>query len=341
MSANIAILAADGTILAVNAAWRDFAERYGCRSEAHCVGMNYLEVCKRASKDCREAKLAAAALQSIMKGDLASFRDSYELELEDCVHHFQLTISPIALADASLIAVCHEDVTATVRVEKERRLHALELVRAQDDERRQIARELHDSTAQHLTAIGLLSKLMLSQANHDQFGPHLRELADIVAQAQNEIRTFSFLLHPPLLAEIGLRPALERYIEGFSARTGVEVSFHWGLATADSADSLAHPILRIVQEALANVYRHSGARRASVRIEAAGSEISVTVSDTGSGNREGPAREGVGMASMRSRVAEHGGTLRMTQTRRGTKLRASFPCDSARSASDGASHAGP
>ena len=217
--------------------------------------------------------------------------------------------------------------TAVVRLEEQRRTHAIELIEAQDKERRQIARELHDTTAQHLTAIGLLSKIMVERRQSEEIAPLFEELRAVVAQAQSEIRTLSYLLHPPLLDEVGLEVALQRYIEGFSKRTGVEVAFHWELAPGEAlGGDVELAILRVAQEALANVHRHSGARSAAVHVEAAAGEVRVAIRDTGVGI--GPAaEEGLGIPGMRSRVTELGGTFSITQDGRGTCLLAIFPRD--------------
>jgi signal transduction histidine kinase len=325
LSANVAILSLDASICAVNAAWRAFAELNGCQSRACCVGMNYLDVCRQAAHACPEAKVTADALQSVIAGTTPSSSHPYTLLLGDGLHHFKLLISRIALPHWDCVVVSHEDVTAVVRLEEERRTHAAELVEAQDRERRQIARELHDSTAQHLTAISLLSKIMVDRSHSDEIDPLLEELRGVVAQAQSEIRTLSYLLHPPLLAEVGLEVSLRRYIDGFSKRTGVAIAFHWGLAPGDVlGGDVAFAILRVAQEALANVHRHSGAKSAAVHIEAAAREVRVTISDPGVGIGQA-AEDGLGIPGMRARAAELGGTFGISQDGRGTSLLAVFP----------------
>lgn len=325
LSANVAILNLDASICAVNAAWRRFAEQNGCQSPAYCLGMDYLEVCRQAEHVSPEARITAAALAAVMAGTTASSSLSYTLPLEDGLHHFKLSISRITLPFRDCIVVSHEDVTAVIRLEEQRRAHAVELIETQDRERRQIARELHDTTAQHLTAIGLLSKIIFDRRHSEESTALFEELRAVVAQAQAEIRTLSYLLHPPLLAEVGLEVSLQRYVAGFSKRTGLEIDFHWGLAPGEGlGDDVEFAILRVVQEALANVHHHSGARSAEVRVEAAAGEVRVTILDTGTGI--GPAaEEGLGIPGMRSRVAELGGSFSVSRDSRGTCLLAVFP----------------
>ena len=160
------------------------------------------------------------------------------------------------------------------------------LLRVQDEERRRIARELHDSTGQNLTVAGLLvSRLQGMVPASCQ--PVMSELDEILRQSMGEIRTVSYLLHPPLLDGIGLDMALRVYLEGFSKRTGINVE----LDLPEDAERLSAAVelvlFRVIQEALTNVWRHSGSATARIQLaqEAsdAGDQVTLSIEDFGKG----------------------------------------------------------
>jgi signal transduction histidine kinase len=186
--------------------------------------------------------------------------------------------------DVESVMTISEDVTNRMRVEKELVELTVRLFNIQDEERRRIARELHDGTAQNLFAISInVAKLMQG----DEVKPELAELLltecqSLVDQSLKEIRTLSYLLHPPLLDQSGLVSALQWYAEGFSKRSGIYV------------DVIAQPIgrlssevetalFRVVQEALTNVRRHSCSETASIRLERRTGEIKLEIKDRGRG----------------------------------------------------------
>jgi signal transduction histidine kinase len=225
----------------------------------------------------------------------------------------------------------------------ERTTHALaaSLVRAQDEERRRIARDLHDSTGQNLIAATLLAG-RLEPALPASAAPVLRQLEDVLQQSIREVRTVSYLLHPPLLDEAGLGLALRYFAEGYTERSGIAVA----LAIAPDMERLAPDtelvLFRVVQEALTNVSRHSGSRTARIRLErrstASGRDVVLTIEDTGKGMpnasrlhniagrmRNGSAAQGVGLASMRERLHQIGGRLEIDSAAGHTALKAVVP----------------
>jgi PAS domain S-box-containing protein len=203
------------------------------------------------------------------------------------------------------------------------------LMTMQDEERRRIAREIHDGLGQELAAAkmildGILSKdASLRQASADA--------SQLVDRAIQQVRTISHLLHPPLLDEVGLVSALRWYLEGLSERSGIEIQLK-----VDPPDlsrlkpDLETAIFRIIQEALTNMFRHSGARNGSISLLENDGCIKVTVRDDGKGIEEQviqlrPESVGVGIGGMRQRVSELGGSLRLANAHPGTIVEVVIP----------------
>jgi two-component system, NarL family, sensor kinase len=202
-----------------------------------------------------------------------------------------------------------------------------QLLGAQDEERRRIARELHDGTASTLVALSLdLTRLVESLPEGDP-----RELAAACAtlceQSLRELRAVAFVLHPPLLEHEGLAVALQWLAEGFSKRSGIRVTFEPGEAAGERLRPYQELTLyRVVQEALTNVLRHSGSRTAHVSLATSPDEVRLTVRDEGRGApADAAVRGGVGIASMRERVRALGGWLKLAFRRSGTVLTAVVP----------------
>jgi two-component system NarL family sensor kinase len=221
----------------------------------------------------------------------------------------------------------------TERKRVETALHQLSgrLLELQDDERRRIARELHDTTAQNLAVLSM----NLHAVSEKVFGSKPRqavvESLALAERCSQEIRTLSYLLHPPLLDELGLMSALRSYAAGYTQRTGIQVELKMddiGRLPRDVEITL----FRIVQEALTNVHRHSGSPRAEIRVIRDPREVHLHVTDAGRGVpvesldliHEG-ASLGVGIAGMRERARQLGGTLKIASSSGGTTITANLP----------------
>jgi len=192
------------------------------------------------------------------------------------------------------------------------------LLKVQDDERRRLARELHDSVGQILAALSMNIGMIQMQADKlDADGARaIAQNAQLVQQASSEIRTLSHLLHPPLLEIAGLASTLRWYVEGFSERSKINVDLEIpdNFPRLPSDTELA--IFRIVQECLTNIHRHSGSSAASIRIDQEEDSLRVQVQDNGKGiSLEKQAeliessRGGVGFRGMRERLRQLGGSL--------------------------------
>jgi PAS domain S-box-containing protein len=206
------------------------------------------------------------------------------------------------------------------------------LLRMQDEERRRIARELHDSMGQELSVMKMLLESALQRGLPDP--ENERSVAESLRMAENvlkEVRSLSYLLHPPLLDEMGLVPALHWYVEGLSQRSGLQISLlldppEFGRL----APELETTVFRIVQESLTNVYKHSQSPTATVRLEQSGSQVRVRVEDAGKGISSDKLANlsttiGVGIGGMRERVRQFGGDVRISSNSNGTTVEVVFP----------------
>lgn len=207
-----------------------------------------------------------------------------------------------------------------------------QLVSLQEEERRRIAAELHDSTAQHLVAIELLlMRLRTITPQATGTDAVLDQMKSSLKQAQRELRIFTYLLHPPDLRREGLKATLERFIDGFADRTGVAAQ----TTIAEGIDAIPYAlqrsILRIVQEALANVHHHAQATLVTVRLTLRQGRIDVRIADDGHGIPAGAGsagpHHGVGIPGMRARARHFGGEVKIFSGRRGTLVVAMIPCE--------------
>lgn len=208
----------------------------------------------------------------------------------------------------------------------------------QDEERRRIARDLHDSLGQYLTALKINLHNLLS-GNGDQ--ATLRaECLSILERCLSETRTISHLLHPPLLDEAGLRSAIQWYVDGFSQRSGIEVSLDLPSKLQRFHREIEITLFRAVQEGLTNIHRHSQASKANISLVIDAKHIQLEIRDNGKGipqerlrNLAEPGNEGVGLAGMRERVRDLGGSLTIHSDSSGTSVKVCIPVlDSAQKA---------
>ena len=207
------------------------------------------------------------------------------------------------------------------------------LTQVQDEERRHIARELHDSAGQTLAVLGMTLG-SLAQLTSNTKSPIVEKIAEAqttVQQLTQEIRTASYLLHPPLLDETGLAPALQWYVDGLAERSGLQVSLTLpeGLERFSRDTELA--IFRVVQECLTNIHRHSGSKSAAIHVSLSQNTISVEVKDGGKGMSAEKLSgiqsnaSGVGIRGMRERVRQLGGRMTLHSDNSGTTVTVSLP----------------
>lgn len=207
------------------------------------------------------------------------------------------------------------------------------LMKAQDEERRRIARELHDSAGQTLAVLGMSLAQLVHRA--EGIAPELaregKKIEAMVQQLHRDIRTTSYLLHPPLLDECGLASALKWYVDGLAERTHVAIT----LDVADNVGRLPSDmelaIFRLVQECLTNIYRHSGSNTAIIRLRSEGESVRAEVQDHGKGISPERLLEiqsrgsGVGIRGIRERIRQFHGEMKIESTGSGTSVIVSIP----------------
>jgi PAS domain S-box-containing protein len=271
----------------------------------------------------------SAMLKRVRGGERIEHYETVRRRKDGNLVDVSLTVSPVRNAAGRVtgVSTIARDISARKKAEYER------LLALQVEERRRIASELHDSTAQHLAAVGL--NLMRIRAGASEEGKTLDILGETegsLEEATKGLRAFTYLLRPPDLQSEGLSAALERYVEGFGRRTGLKIT----VQSSRRVDQLSLPLqltlLRIVQEALTNVHRHASATCVSVKCRRVGKRLILLISDDGqaaeksAGHQSGtPIEVGVGIPEMIARMQQLGGNLQIDSGPNGTSVRATVP----------------
>jgi signal transduction histidine kinase len=281
--------------------------------------------------------------EEISRLNVANFRERQrriDRSIEEFRRYTIRTLSVIVLLGllvsvASLLGLARLERRAdehhrrTERAERELRRLSLKLVRAQEDERRRISRELHDEVGQMLTGLRFeLGNLEAIRGGPDeQFREHMNEAKGLAEKTLRAVRNMAMGLRPSLLDDLGLGPALEWQIREFSRRTGIPVELIVEGATATLPDAHRTCVYRVIQEALTNCARHSQAKHIRVAVHAGEHSLSFTVQDDGVGFlRDQQFTPGLGLIGIGERVRELGGTVEIrSQPGKGTLLQAEIP----------------
>lgn len=228
-----------------------------------------------------------------------------------------------------------ERLAASARSLRELSFH---LLRTQDEERKRIGRDLHDSLGQYLAALKMsLDSLQLSQAaKNNGLSADLANCIRLAEDSIREMRTISYLLYPPMLEEMGLKSAIRWYIEGFSKRSEIETAFEADESFDRLAPEVELALFRVLQEGLTNVHRHSGSDTASVKLFIQDGRAFLEIEDKGKGfpssvsiqlNADPLSSSGVGLRGMTERMRQFGGELTFSSTSNGTVVMASVPVE--------------
>ena len=230
----------------------------------------------------------------------------------------------------------NRDITARKRAEQELRALSARMLQIQEDERRRIGRELHDSLGQYLSLLkmGLDHLHSVAKNTGDGEGQKFEECIRLAEQSLAEVRTASYLLYPPMLDELGLKSAVPLYLEGFAKRSGIQTTYDIPANLGRLPLDLELVLFRALQESLTNVHRHSGSSTAHVRIIRDDGLIRLEIKDDGRGIppeklddfRKGlPGKLGVGLRGMNERVRQCGGKLEVSSNHHGATVLVTIP----------------
>jgi len=330
LETGVANLSRDGLILYAN---RRFAGILGVPARATVIGSRIRNYISAASWDSLNSALAAA-VEAPIRGEM-------RINVSGETRVVRLSLGPTFGKDGTTtIRAVASEVTELIKTTQELRdskasLYSLSarLLQSQDEERRRIARDLHDITGQELAVLGISLELAAKNLDSPKKAREvLTECAGLAHKIEDEIRTLSYVLHPPLLDELGLGSALSWYAEGFQKRTKIRVETQIAPNLPRLSPGDETTLFRVVQESLANVLRHSGSPTARISLCMDRGVARVSVEDEGKGiNREilAPGRDttglGVGIAGMRERLLQIGGTLEIHSTAGGTTVVATLP----------------
>jgi PAS domain S-box-containing protein len=235
-----------------------------------------------------------------------------------------------ALRDAheQLEARVQERTSELDQAQERLRMLSARLLQMQDDERRRIARELHDTAGQILVALNLNLVPVEEELRKTNSGfvEPIAESLRLIEELSRDLRTMSHLLHPPLLDEAGLQSAVRWYVEGFAERSKIEVDLQLEPALGRLPAELETAMFRTVQECLTNIHRHSGSSSASIVISRDAHNVRIEIRDRGKGMSM-PVRAGVGIQGMGERVRQLGGRLEIESGTGGTRVTAIFPAN--------------
>jgi len=306
----IAVLDRDGIIIEVNESWKRAARTNGVRDLASVlVGANYRGVCERAAREgVPEAAAALAVIDRACGGEKVDSEIEYRLDGADGQRWFAVRASPL-MRDEGGAVVIHREITAQKRAERVLHTVSGRLIAAQEGERRRIARELHDDLGQRVALLAIEIDQAAAEA-HDHVADRIRALGERTADIAVEIHRLSHALHSSKLDALGLVAAVRGHCREIDA-AGLAVRFVDHDVPTHLPSDVSLCLFRVVQEALNNVVKHSGAREADVELIADGEMLEARISDEGRGFDPDAASEegGLGIVGMRERLAAIGGTL--------------------------------
>jgi two-component system NarL family sensor kinase len=212
---------------------------------------------------------------------------------------------------------------------------SVKLINTQDEERRRLARELHDSAGQYLAGIQMNLGVLLREGSGLAAADKSRvsDSMSLVDRCTSEIRTMAYLLHPPLLDEMGLRSAILMYVEGFAERSGIRVDLEIPDDFGRLSSDMETGVFRVIQQSLANVHRHSGSLVACLRVKTDGESVTIEIQDEGcgipseilKGFYSGTRLAGVGIAGMRERIEGMAGQFDIRSSESGTTIQVRLP----------------
>jgi PAS domain S-box-containing protein len=275
-------------------------------------------------------------LRRLRAGEHIEHYETLRVTKEGKKVNVSLTISPMSDSEGRIVGASKiaRDITKQKQTEEQLRRLSSQLLSLQDEERRRISRNLHDSTGQNLVALAtMLGQVGSSVAPGERKSRALiSECLELVDQCIREVRTLSYALYPSELDESDLEDAIRDYVKGFTKRSGIQVELEISQDVGGMERDIELATFRVVQESLTNIQRHSGSHQAKIRIDC-DTNLTLEISDLGRGSPDGarergkavPFKVGVGILSMQERVKLVGGRLEIDSTSQGTTVRVTVP----------------
>ncbi|HEY0376836.1 MAG TPA: ATP-binding protein [Pyrinomonadaceae bacterium] len=340
ISSGVAVLDESGTILYANRAWRQLAARRGLAHDLCGVGLSYLEVCRQIS-GARPEEVAAVTegITQILLRREFEFQKEYSCHAAHARWRGLIHATRFDLPNAFRVLVTHDEVAPDKQAEDDEtlRLRAEEtlvnlsgrLINAQEEERKRIARELHDDLNQRMALLSIeLAQVGERIQKPRQLRPLIHSLQTKAQEISAEIHRLSYRLHPSKLDHLGLAAAVESLCGELSGSGKIRVEFHQKGFPAVVTNDISLCVFRIAQESLRNCLKHSGARQARVVLEKTEGAVLLSVTDDGRGfdSRSDEMTRGLGFTSMRERLHLVGGEMRIrSQPLSGTRIEISVP----------------
>lgn len=322
------IVGADGGILISNLAGEQ-GGRLRAEFSAVTVGSPFEDVLRLLPLDEDAFDRIREQIGKIAVGATSLAQDTYELLTAE---PHVLTVRAMRLpypGNLSLVVLAGAQSVARERLSRRRK--QIQILRAQDEERRRIARDLHDDTSQQLALIQVKLESLRKAQTADQIADACVEIESALQSAHHQMRTLSYVLHPPELTSGGITEALSTFLKGFARRTQLVVTFENFAGRLKAHADLEIALYRVVQEALMNVSKHAEATVVKVSLRLEAKHLVLEIEDDGIGipseilTGRMPEAVGVGLASMRERVESLAGHFRVERGVMGTQVRASFP----------------
>lgn len=322
-----AFINTNGIILAVNKNWRRQVEKQA-RSGlliSRDYGAFLAEIVEHGDDGARPI---LHAFRDICAGIRGEFSCHYRGGGAFSGYDFKVVVRAMTVHEERYVLVTVHDITELVSLKRQKRRLGGQLLHAQEAERRRLARDLHDSTAQALVALQLSLQKLSADAKSKDVQDTVADCQEAIRDVHREIRALSFIAHPPSPVTMGLKSAIESLAEGFAKRSGLEIGVECAVMGHASV-SVEAAIFRVTQEALANIRRHASASHVRVRLISRDRYLHILIWDDGVGfdrsTTAGRVSMGVGVLGMEERVRELGGRLSFKRQDNGTLLRASLP----------------
>lgn len=330
LASQLCVLDANGVIIFVNAAWRRFAEENPPAPRNYSLHENYIEVCDRATgENAAEARPFADGIRSILRGEAGHFELTYPCHAPGTKRWFLGRVAPMPVLGQTGVVITHTEITDRKRMQDNLRALAGHLQSAREDERRFIAREIHDHFSQVLSALKIDLVLMMKEQQqgeaNDPANRIAEQLASIDATLESvilDLRNLVTRLRPEMLESVGILATMAYEVSQFQRSTGLHAQFiaNTREIKIDMDSSLA--LYRILQEALTNVRRHAHAKNVTVRCECSDRLLTLQIEDDGRGFLMWPPGDAIpyGILSMRERASLLNGELSIVRTPAHTTL---------------------